>query len=127
MPHDCLAWRLLALIVIALAPGLARAESSGSGASAGVAIVDFAYVDTSGEPVDQTAVHRERLQAFMATLRRDVAAEGRFHLASLACEPPACTDGGPAADDLLRAARDGGARILIMGGIHKRSTLIQTA
>jgi uncharacterized tellurite resistance protein B-like protein len=129
MPHYRLAWRLLALIVLALAPGLARAESSGSGASAGVAIaiVDFAYVDTSGEPVDQTTVHRERLQAFMATLRQDVATEERFHLASLACEPPSCTDGGPAADDLLRVARDGGARILIIGGIHKRSTLIQTA
>jgi uncharacterized protein DUF2380 len=43
---------------------------------AGVTVDDFRYVDTSGELADQTAVHRKRLQAFMAALRRDVAAEG---------------------------------------------------
>jgi hypothetical protein len=127
MPHRCLVLCLLALIVLAVTPGLARAEPGDAAARIGVAIIDFAYVDTSGEPADQTAVHRDRLQAFMATLRRDVAAEGRFHLVPLACEPPSCTDGGPAADDLLRAASDRGARILIMGGIHKMSTLVQWA
>jgi len=42
----------------------------------GVTIDDFSYVDTSGEVADQTAMHQRRLEAFMAALRKDVAAEG---------------------------------------------------
>jgi hypothetical protein len=42
----------------------------------GVTVDDFSYVDTSGEVVDQTAAHQKRLQAFMAALRKDVAAGG---------------------------------------------------
>ena len=134
MPHRCLALRLLALIMLALAPGLTRAQPGDAAAqvevaitATAVAIIDFAYVDTSGEPTDQTAVHRERLQTFMTTLRRDVAAEGRFRPVPVACEPPSCTDGSPAPADLPRIASDSGARILITGGIRKQSTLVQWA
>ncbi len=117
--------RALAVIAFILGAGPAGAESGAPAApSVGIAIADFTYADTSGEATDQTAAHRRRLQAFMAALRRDFAADGRFRLVPVACGPAPC-----AADDaeLLRAAADAGATILVIGGIHKQSTLIQWA
>ena len=70
-----------------------------------LAIEDFSYRDTSGEPADQTAAHDKRLQAFMAALRRDVGAEPRYRLV------PAGTT----------------ATLKIVGGIQKMSTLVQWA
>ena len=69
--------RILAVIGLILGPAPADADS-GASANPGVAlaVVDFAYVDTSGEPTDQAALHRERLQAFMTALRQDLAADG---------------------------------------------------
>jgi hypothetical protein len=92
-----------------------------------VAVVDFAYTDTSGEPADQTAAHRERLQAFMANLRKDLAAAGRFHLVSVRCGAAACPDDQPLTDDLLRSASEAGAKIVLIGAIQKTSTLVQWA
>jgi len=100
--------------------GLARADSGVS-----VAIVDFAYVDTSGEPTDQAALHRERLQALMNALRRDFAADERFRLLHLPCAPASCEAEAPAA--LLGSAAAVGVKILVIGGIHKQSTLVQWA
>ncbi len=73
----------------------------------GVIIEDFTYLDTSGEPTDQATAHQERLQAFMTTLRRDVEADGRYHLVA----PDA----------------QGDAKIRIVGAIQKLSTLVQWA
>jgi hypothetical protein len=115
------------LLLSALLPGAGLAFG-GSRAQAdqavAVTVEDFGYVDTSGEPTDQAAIHQKRLQTFMAALRRDVGADQQFHLVPLGCTPP-CT--GRTADDRLRAASQAGARILIVGNIHKISTLIQTA
>jgi hypothetical protein len=57
---------------LTLLPGsrLAAADTS-----AGVTIDDFSYADTSGEVVDQAALHQGRLTAFMTALRRDIPAE----------------------------------------------------
>lgn len=100
--------------------GLARADSSVS-----VAIVDFAYVDTSGEPTDQATLHRERLLAFMNALKRDFAADARFRLLPLPCAPASCGTEAPAA--LLGSGAAAGVEILVVGGIHKQSTLVQWA
>ena len=78
---------------------------AGAGAAIGVAMDDFSYTDTSAEPANQTAAHERRLQAFMAALRRDVSADGRYRLAS---------------------AQDGAA-FKVIGGIQKTSTLVQWA
>jgi hypothetical protein len=120
--------RALVLVGIILAPGLACAASARPAErSVGVAIADFAYVDTSNEPSDQAAAHRRRLQAFMAALRRDFAADKRYRLVSLSCGASPCTEDGTAPSDLLRAAAEAGAKFLVVGGIHKQSTLIQWA
>lgn len=113
---------VLAVVGSCLCDGFASADSG-----VDLAILDFAYVDTSGEPADQAAAHKRRLQAFMAALRGDLATDGQFRLAPLTCGPVPCADRGVAPVDLLRAAADAGATILVMGGIHKQSTLVQWA
>jgi hypothetical protein len=107
----------LALLAMAflLVAGPARAAS--------IAIAGFSYVDSSGEQRDQSAEHAARMVAFLNTLRDDLAAEGQTALlldCAPACKPPAT-----ALDDLEARARAAGATLLIVGGIHKVSTLIQ--
>jgi len=63
---------LCALLLLGFGPGFAGPPPH----PVGVTIDDFSYVDTSGEVADQAAAHQRRLQAFMAGLRKDVAAEG---------------------------------------------------
>lgn len=89
-------------------------------------IIDFAYLDTSGELTDQAAVHRRRLEDFMKALRADFERDPAPHLLPSSC-PPLCTDGGQKPADLVRAAATAGANIVITGGIQKLSTLVQWA
>jgi hypothetical protein len=60
-------------------------------AGAAIAIVDFNYVDTSGEVRDQRAEHEVRLSVFMNTLRDDLAASGIFRVIVPACRPDPCS------------------------------------
>ena len=94
---------LPALASIWLLAGLAAAHS-GEPATQGVSLTieDFSYLDTSGEPTDQTAVHQACLQAFMAALRHDIETDSRYRLQA-------------------------GANIQIIGAIQKKSTLVQWA
>jgi hypothetical protein len=109
---------------LAAGPAVGRSGTPADQAVA-MAVEDFGYVDTSGEPTDQAAMHQKRLQVFMAALRCDLEAE-QFHVVVPDCPLP-CTTDGRTVDDGLRLASQAGARILIVGGIHKVSTLIQTA
>jgi hypothetical protein len=122
---------LLALAAAGLFIGLFLGSSlisDASGATAGhalaVSVDDFNYIDTSNEPTDQTAVHEKRLRAFMTALRDDVTADRRFELVPSSCAPN-CPTEGPALGDRLRAASRAGTQILIIGIVHKRSTLVQ--
>ncbi|HXW71437.1 MAG TPA: DUF2380 domain-containing protein [Methylocella sp.] len=90
-----------------------------------IGIVDFDYADTSSEVRDQAAKHRALLEAFMASLRRDLEASGRYRLVPLNCEPEPCSTANP--EVLLGAARRAGAALMLYGGIHKESTLVQWA
>ncbi len=120
--------RFAAVMGLVLGLGIPCAGSgTPTGPGIGIAIIDFTYVDTSHEPTDQAAVHQKRLQAFMTALRRDFAADGRFHLVPVSCELERCTENGAAPADLLRAASAAGATMLVVGGIHKLSTLVQWA
>jgi hypothetical protein len=112
----------LGLVTVAgtllLRPAGALAETGT--AQIGLAVADFSFLDTSGEPTDQTAAHAQRLADFMTALRRDLAADGRFRLvlAPKADETP---------EALVEAAKAAGAEFLVLGGIHKLSTLVQWA
>ncbi|QOZ34226.1 DUF3280 domain-containing protein [Bradyrhizobium sp. CCBAU 53421] len=109
MRQSRLVLHALALIGLLAGPCPLRAETGAAAASPlGVSIDDFSYVDTSGEVIDQTAAHQKRLDAFMAALRADVAAEPRYRL-------------------VAPTAPAGEARIKVVGGVQKMSTLIQWA
>ena len=105
---------------------ISDASAATAGHALAVSVDDFKYIDTSNEPTDQTAVHEKRLRAFMTALRDDVTADHRFELVPSSCAPN-CPTEGPALRDRLRAASQAGAQILIIGGLHKMSTLVQLA
>ena len=65
-----------------------------------------------------------RLRAFMTALRDDVATDQRFELVPSSCAPN-CPTNGPALSDRLRVASQAGTHILIVGVVHKMSTLVQ--
>lgn len=91
----------------------------------GVAVATFSYLDTSGEARDQTAEHAARLTAFMASLRADLSAGGKFRVVALPCDP--CTLNGEDTAPFIATARQAGADFVLVGGIHKMSTLVQWA
>lgn len=106
----------------------ALAEDGGSAPQViGIAIVDFDYIDTSGEQQDQTAAHQKRLHDFMRALRRDLAKSGKYRVVPVTCRPDPCSIAGSNPSDLQKASRAAGAKILLIGGIHKMSTLVQWA
>lgn len=113
------------VLALSLAVVPARADTVSSRVPA-VLVDDFSYLDTSGEPADQTAVHQRRLEIFIAALRREVGADARLRLVSPACGascPPA--DAPPAVR--LQMAAEAGADVVITGGVQKLSTLVQWA
>jgi hypothetical protein len=122
MHRSRLGWHAVALLGLFLGFGSAHADTSAPAAQTlGVTIEDFGYLDTSGEPVDQTAAHQKRLHAFMAALRRDVEADGHYRLI------PPSTDDRATSAERMQAAAQAGANVLITGAVQKMSTLVQFA
>jgi len=91
-----------------------------------LAVLDLDYVDTSGEPTDQTAAHQRRAAAFVNDLRRDLAAGGQYRIVPIACGAEPCTSQTNPAD-LQKAARAAGAKLVLIGGVHKMSSLVEWA
>jgi hypothetical protein len=105
--------------------GLAADDGKGGGktpSAATITVIDFNFLDTSDEERDQRQEHDVRLIAFMAALRRDLAAQGKSIVAQK-CDPEPCSVALPVTD-LSRNAREAGAGMLLVGRIHKMSTLI---
>jgi hypothetical protein len=90
-----------------------------------LAIADFDYLDTSGETQDQAAAHAERLKNFTRLLGDELSATGKYQIVALTCPKPPCSASALDAQSLADAARQSGARLLLYGGIHKMSTLVQ--
>jgi hypothetical protein len=105
---------------------ISDASAATTGHPLAVAIDDFKYIDTSNEPTDQTVAHEKRLRSFTNALRDDVTTDHRFELVPSSCAPN-CPTEGPALGDRLRAASQAGTQILIIGVVHKLSTLVQNA
>ncbi|WP_316234593.1 DUF2380 domain-containing protein [Bradyrhizobium sp. SZCCHNR1020] len=119
--------RHLAIASLIFAPGFRPAGAEPQSAPVPAVVVgDFSYLDTSGEPTDQSAVHQRRLQAFIAALHRDVAADQRLHLRDPSCAP-SCLSADTSPDQLRRIAREAGAQVVVIGSIQKMSTLVQWA
>lgn len=115
---------LIAIVMAALAPAYGEERSA---ERIPIAIADLDYVDTSGEMRNQQAEHEVRLRAFINALRVDLDGEGHYRTITLECAQPLCTAGSKAGPDLVESARAAGARLLLFGGIHKMSTLVQYA
>lgn len=92
-----------------------------------IAVLDFQYSDTSGEAKDQTADHERRRQGFVRELRRDLEQSGAYRVVALDCGGPPCTVAELLPQELFDAAKKAGARLVLYGGVHKMSTLVQWA
>ncbi|HEY1735527.1 MAG TPA: DUF2380 domain-containing protein, partial [Methylovirgula sp.] len=88
------------------------------------AIVDLDYLDTSGEVGDKTQQHQKLVQSFTAALAQELEASGRYRIVPIVCGKAACTSH----DDptvLKNAAQQEGVKLVVIGGFHKMSTLVQ--
>jgi hypothetical protein len=112
---------------LALAFALAAPAAALASEPVTIAVIDFDYLDTSGEPTDQHAEHERRLAEFMHSLRADLGAAGGFRVVGIACDRPPCTAGDTPPAVLIASAKQAGARLLLYGQIHKMSTLIEWA
>ncbi len=109
-------WALLACALFAALPSRALAQVAEKPA---LAVGDFGFIDTSGEPQDQRQQHDTRLAAFGAALRNDLS--GKYRIVRFACESRPCNEDAGA---VVNEARKAGARYLLIGAIHKMSTLL---
>ncbi|TIT51290.1 MAG: DUF2380 domain-containing protein, partial [Mesorhizobium sp.] len=87
-----------------------------------LAVADFEFRDTSGEVRDQTAEHEARLKAFGVALRDGLS--GKIDLVALPCHAERCTIRDPGLVDLSKRARTASAKYLLIGQMHKMSTLV---
>ena len=55
-----------------------------------LAVLNLDYVDTSGEPTDQTAAHQRRAADFVSALQRDLAANGQYRIVPMSCGSAPC-------------------------------------
>jgi uncharacterized protein DUF2380 len=108
-----------------LVPACGQGGSKAPGTA--VAVIDFEYIDTSGESRDQRGEHKTRLDVFMRSLKADLAERGGFRLVTPACASDPCAPADLTGSKLVAAAREAGAEILLVGGVHKVSTLVQWA
>ncbi len=114
-----------ALLALTCAPN-ARAEAAPS-LPIPIAVFDFDYFDSSGEARDQTKEHLARTQDFARRLREDLAASPQYRVVPIECPTPPCTAKTLAPEEVVAAAKRAGARLILYGGVHKMSTLVQWA
>jgi hypothetical protein len=119
-----LAATLLCGAAFAVAPPAAAAD--GAPSPVPIAVLDMVYVDTSGEPRDQSQEHAARIRRFADALRSDLARSGKFRVVTPQCGAAPCSASGESAE-LVARAREAGAKLVLSGGVHKQSTLVQWA
>src|SRR6476660_4648002 len=113
MRRSCRALTALLFLGLVMDLPLACAEGGAPPTKAlDIAVEDFSYLDTAGEPTDQSAIHQTRLRAFMSALKRDVGADPRYRLVPI-------RDAGLASPDRSQSTAADGAGIRILGSIHK--------
>jgi hypothetical protein len=125
MPRSMLAIAVIAALGWAASPGAALAEGDSVPLPAvTLAVADLYYADTSGEEADQTAAHQEWLRTFASALQRDLSESGKYRIVPLNCGVEPCSARTDPLE-LQKAARAAGVRLVVIGGVHKTSTLVQ--
>ncbi len=89
-----------------------------------LAVASFDFHDTSGEVEDQIAEHETRLTVFVSTVREKLAEHRNITLTSIACEQEQCTARELGIAELSEQAKSAGASYLLIGEVHKMSTLV---
>jgi Protein of unknown function (DUF2380) len=110
-----------ATLAVALAGATAPARAGGEVL---LAFAGLGFSDSSGEAEDQRKVHAERLSRFKADLEAGLAKSGKYRLAALSCPSETCGASDQEAADLDAQAKKAGADLLLIGGVHKMSSLV---
>jgi hypothetical protein len=92
-----------------------------------IAVIDFDYVDASGEARDQRQEHQARLDAFTHELRPNLGEAAKFRLINPTSRQGPCSVADATLNELVVAAREAGADVVLVGGLQKTSTLVQWA
>ncbi|MDQ0349367.1 DUF2380 domain-containing protein [Ancylobacter vacuolatus] len=109
----------LSAVLLALAPaGAARAAEP-----ARVAVADIGFTDSSGEARDQRSDHEARRLSLTRDVRADIGRAESLGSLALPCEG-ACRLDAEGVEKLRQRARQEGARFLLVGSVHKMSTLV---
>lgn len=114
-----------AVLVLLLGAIALASQASTAAHPVMIAVADFDYIDSSGEPADQSALHRAQLARFNDGLRAALGGTDRYHVVALSCGKAACSVASADPKDLVAKARAAGAQMLVFGGIQKLSTLVQ--
>jgi hypothetical protein len=104
-------------LLVAFAASAAGAEP----ASATLYLVPFGFLDTSGEPRDQTADHADRLSAMMRDLGTELQSKAGYRIAAPAAGASTCPTGESTC--ILDQARTAGADLVLAGAVQKVSTM----
>ena len=127
MHRSTLAIAAIAALGFAASPGAAQAEGdSAPPQPVTLAVAGLDYADTSGEAADQTAAHQEWSRAFASALQSDLSESGKYRIVPLNCGADPCSARTDPLE-LQKAAQAAGVRLVVIGGVHKTSTLVQWA
>lgn len=115
------------MVVAAVAAGgwAVAAAASTPPAAVTVAVAAFDNDDTAGESAERTAAHAARVDGFDELLGAAFGTTGPYRAVRIDCPAGGCSATTARPEALIAAARAAGARILVYGGIHKMSTLVQ--
>jgi hypothetical protein len=113
------------VFLIALGLTLAAGLHAQSAEPITIGIAEVDYKDTSGEARDQLTDHADRAKRFAEALRKDLGESGQYKIVTLDCGKQPCSVESQIPEDLIAAAKKAGARLLVYGGVHKLSTLVQ--
>ncbi|MCS0493729.1 DUF3280 domain-containing protein [Ancylobacter sp. MQZ15Z-1] len=116
---------LLAAAALSLAIPALKAAPSVEAARSVIAIPEIGFSDSSGEARNQQAEHDARRQALTKGLVTELGAEADLASLPLACTEP-CPLDAEGVEKLRQRARAEGAEFLLVGKVHKMSTLVMS-
>lgn len=113
------------LALAALSLGLLFNAVALEAAPARIAIVDIGFTDSSGETREQGFEHAERQRVLTEGLYRQIAQPGRLESLHLDCGA-GCSLDAAGVEVLRQRAQAAGAAFLLVGKVHKMSTLVMS-